>query len=184
MNGRLALTAMMLLAAACGRGPDSPTQAEAEKPVRSISSEPTDAQAATPGHSNQRVALASGEVLEVADGVAVLRGPDGAKLAENARVIRRPDPGGACLADGFRAAEAASEGFVLRNQLCSGWFFIEEVMTFAPSGDGYVLVRFSATYLDRRTAEPDGAPRVLTESELGHRRFQDLDPDDLYSQFD
>lgn len=70
----------------------------------------------------------------------------------------------------------------MRNQLCSGWFFIDEVMTFAPSGDGYVLTRFSAAYLDRRTAEPDGAPRVLTESELEHRRFRDLDPDGLYAR--
>lgn len=116
----------------------------------------------------------------MAGGVAILRGPDGAKLAENARVIRGPDPGGTCVAQGFRGAEIAGEGFVLRNQLCGGWFIIDEVMTFAPFGDGYVLTGFSAAYLDRRTAEPDGAPRVLTESELGHRRFQDLDPDDLY----
>jgi len=197
MNRRLALTAIVLLAAACCRSTaDQPAQAETTTPGPTVSAQPAQAETATlglsasdqpaqaktatPGPPKQRVVLPSGETLEVAGGVAILRGPGGAKLSENARVIRGPDPGGACLADGFRAAELAGEGFVLRNQLCSGWFFIDEVMTFAPSQDGYILTRFSATYLDRRTAETDGAPRVLTESELGHRRFQDLDPNDLY----
>ena len=135
-----------------------------------------------PATAAHRVALPSGETLEVVHGTAILRGPGSTILAENARVIR--NPGELCPADGFRTVEPAGKGFVVRNQICSGWFFIDEVMTFAPSSDGYVLTRFSATYLDRRTAEPDGSPRVLTEAELGYRRFNDLDPDDLYPLLD
>ena len=104
--------------------------------------------------------------------------PRGAVLAENARVIRAP--GEVCSAVGFRSVESAGEGFRIRNQLCSGWFFVDEVMTFTRSSAEYVLTRFSAAYTDRRTAEPDGGPKVLTEAEFGRRLFKDLNPDDLY----
>lgn len=145
---------------------------------------PFETPATRPPASAERIVLGSGDTLQVARGVAVLRGPGGQTLAENARVVRGRDPGGVCPAEGFRAAEPVGKGFVLRNQLCSGWFFIDEVMTFAPSGDGYRLVRFSASYLDRGTGEPDGSPRVLSESRLGDRRFGDLDPDELYKLLD
>lgn len=74
----------------------------------------------------------------------------------------------------------AGKGFALNNQLCSGWFFIEEELTFSPSPNGYVLTRFSANYLDRRTAEPSGLPRVLTTADFGKLSFSDADPDKLY----
>lgn len=90
------------------------------------------------------------------------------------------DPDGRCPADGFVQANSVGSGFELQNQLCSGWFFITEIMTFAPATDGYFLVRFAATYTDRRTAEPAGQPRVLTQKELGARPFNELNPDDLY----
>jgi hypothetical protein len=128
----------------------------------------------------QRVPLPSGLILEVANGCAVLRGADGEVLARNSRVVRSMDPDDLCPADGFVQAKAVDSGFELQNQLCSGWFLITEIMTFAPATDGYVLAGFSAVYIDRRTAEPVGPPRILTPKELGVRPFSDLNPDDLY----
>ncbi|SFK42133.1 hypothetical protein SAMN04488082_12359 [Desulfomicrobium apsheronum] len=128
----------------------------------------------------QRVPLPSGLILEVANGCAVLRRADGEVLARNSRVVRGMDPDDLCPADGFVQAKAVDSGFELQNQLCSGWFLITEIMTFAPATDGYVLTDFSAVYIDRRTAEPIGPPRVLTSKELDARPFNDLNPDDLY----
>lgn len=167
----VALAFLPLLAAGCSGGLADP-HVPAETPAK------------RPPASAERIVLASGDTLQVEQGVAVLRGPGGERLAENARVIRGRDPGGVCPADGFRTAEPAGRGFVLRNQLCSGWFFIDEVMTFAPSGDGYRLVGFSASYLDRGTGEPEGSPRVVPDSKLGNRRFGELDPDELYKLLD
>lgn len=128
----------------------------------------------------QRVPLPSGLILEVANGCAVLRGADGEVLARNSRVVRGMDPDDLCPADGFVQAKAVDSGFELQNQLCSGWFLITEIMTFAPATDGYALAGFSVAYTDRRTAEPVGPPRVLTSKEFGARPFNDLNPDDLY----
>lgn len=168
MKRRLFITFIALLVAACSAGGTGPA-AQGEAAATPA--------AATPAH---RVTLPGGDTVEIADGAAVIVGSDGRVLARNARVVRGPDPDGRCPADGFRSVKAAGEGFVLRNMTCSGWFFIDEIMTFAPADGGYRLVRFSAEYLDRGTAEPSGPPRVLTEAEFGHRRFEDLDPDDLY----
>ena len=146
------------------------------------------------------ISLTAGGSLQVTGDTAVLRGPDGTTLAANARLVREPDPGGACLADGFVGVEPVGDGFLLRNQLCGGWFLIDETMIFAHDGigadaggyagidagvdagaeSGYHLTRFTAAYTDRRTASPDGPPRVLTTADFGRVRFEDLDPDDLY----
>jgi hypothetical protein len=121
----------------------------------------------------------------VEDGVAILRGAGGVTLARNARVVRPRDPPGlSCPSDGFRSIEVAGDGFAVRNGHCSGWFFIDEVMTFATTEQGCRLIRFSAEYSDRRTEDHDGPLRVLTEAELGIRRFEDVDPDELYELFD
>ena len=132
----------------------------------------------------QRVTLPSGLILEVTNGCAVLRGAEGKVLAQNSRIVRGLDPDDICPAEGFVQAKSIDSGFEVQNQLCSGWFFITEIMTFAPANDGYVLASFSVVYTDRRTADPVGAPHVLTPKEFGERRFNDLNPDDLYLLLD
>ncbi len=163
MTRSLALIAIVVIAGNC-RGPVDQTTAAAATPA--------------PPASPNRITLPSGETVEVVKRVATLRDLRGGIVAENSRVIRAP--GEVCPAEGFRSVESAGEGFRIRNQLCSGWFFVDEVMTFSRSGTEYVLTRFSAAYTDRRTAEPDGAPKVLTEADFGRRLFKDLNPDDLY----
>lgn len=167
MTRFLALAAIVLITEACNNRGDNTAPAATATSVL----------AAAPN----RITLRSGDTLEVANRVAILRDRGGARLADNTYVIR--GPGKLCPADGFRSVEPAGEGFRIRNQHCSGWFIVDEVMTFTRSGSDYVLTRFSAAYLDRRTNEPDGAPKVLTEAELGHRPFKDVNPDDLYPLF-
>lgn len=163
----VSIMALAVLLAAC-RGPLANQPAVQEQA------------AATPAATSAHLMLPSGQELLIIGNTSVLRSPDGKTLAENRRLVRSPDPGGVCPADGFRGAQLHGDGFVLRSQLCSGWSFIDETMTFAPGGHGYVLTRFSATFTDRRTAAATGSPKVLSAEDFGLRRFEDLNPDDLY----
>ena len=128
--------------------------------------------------------LRSGVTVEVTGGVVTLRGADGSMLGENARLARGLDAEGTCPSEGFLGIDASDDRFVVRNQTCGGWYLIDERLTFAPSADGWVLVRFSADYLDRRDPEHDEAPRVVTARELGHRPFAEVDPERLYRLLD
>lgn len=119
----------------------------------------------------QRMPLSSGLILEVTNGCAVLRGTDGEVLARNSLVVRGMDSDDLCSAEGFVPAKPVDLGFEMENQLCSGWFFITEIMTFAPRTDGYFLAGFTVVHTDRRTAKPVEPPHVLTSKELGARRL-------------
>jgi hypothetical protein len=133
-----------------------------------------------------RIPLATGEALIVRRDVIEIAAPTGRIAASNPRLVRERDPQGRCPAEGFVDAEANSTGFSIHNQLCGGWFFIDETLTFTPaaSGDGYILLRLTVRRTDRREPERGPQEETLTAKKFGEISFETLDPDALYALFE
>lgn len=131
-------------------------------------------------NAGRRIDLPGGRAISVQQGQAVIQDRHGRMLAENSRLIRAPDENGNCPSEGFIEILTNERGFDLHQQTCGGWYFIDEMLTFAPNADDqYLLIRFTLRYIDRRSPDEDTL-RVLTPDDFGTVRIEDVELDRLY----
>jgi hypothetical protein len=97
----------------------------------------------------------------------------GVLIARNKQLIRLATDARDCPLDGFYAIVTKGNYFTIEQQNCSGWFFINEYMTFryVPNTRKIELYKFGLTFTDRRAPNKIIPDKIFTNKQFGQRHF-------------
>jgi len=144
-------------------------------------------------HSDQHVAtartgtthrfrLTGGRQIVIRNSEAAIVDRNGRELARNAHLVSTEAEVPNCTSDGFDAVKLVTGGFAILQRSCGGWYYILEELEFRlpKTGGGARLVKFSITYIDRRSPEEPAEKYLLSDQDLGTVTFAEVNRDELY----
>lgn len=101
---------------------------------------------------------------------------EGALIARNSQLIRLAADARDCPLDGFYAIVTKGNYFTIEQQNCSGWFFINEYMTFryVPGTRNIELHKFGLAFTDRRAPDKAIPDKIFTSKHFGQRLFSQV----------
>lgn len=126
--------------------------------------------------------LETGLKLIVEGHKVVIYGANGKQLAKNTAIIRRIDENPNCPSEGFIQVVSKGIYFTIEQQNCSGWYFIDEYITFKyiASNGKILLHKFGLQYSDRRDPDKVMRDKIYSQKDFGMLEFDKVQLDSLY----
>jgi hypothetical protein len=125
--------------------------------------------------------LAPGHSIVVTNKTISIKNLEGTVVLSNSKLIRGLDENETCPSEGFMALVTKGNYFTIEQQNCSGWYYINEYITFKYSDvdNEFYLHKFGLQYIDR--ADPENIEeKVVTPKQFESINFTHTSVDELY----